>query len=285
MMFPRPIARAPAPIRLLFAIGLPAALLVWILPLLAIGYTSTRPPDALITGDFWGWPSLGQTTSNYATMLTASPTGQFLLNSLLVTMVAVAGTLVVSSMAGFALAKYRFPGANALLFVFILGNLVPFQALMIPVRNIFVGVLPLYDTPWALVLFHISFQTGFSTFFMRNFISELPDEPLNAARLDGASEFGILFRIVLPSVLPALAALAVLEFTFIWNDYFWSLTLVQSDTVRPIMAGLQSLRGMYLTSWPLLAAASILAALPPVFLFFFLQRFFVKGLTYGASGY
>jgi multiple sugar transport system permease protein len=208
--------------------------------------------------------------------------GQFVANSFLVTVPAVLGTIALSSMAGFALAKHEFWGNRLLLMMFVGGNLVPFQVLMIPVRDLMIG-LNLYDTRWSLILFHMAFQTGFCTLFMRNFIHELPDAVLDAARLEGASELRVFRSVILPLVRPALAALAVLTFTFVWNDYFWSLVLVQSDAVRPLTAGIQSLRGMWQTAWPLVAAASILAAIPPVAVFFLMQRHLIAGLTYSGS--
>jgi multiple sugar transport system permease protein len=149
---------------------------------------------------------------------------------------------------------------------------------MIPVRDLMTA-LDLYDTRAALILFHTAFQTGFATLFMRNFIRELPDPVLDAARIEGAGELSIFWRIVVPLVRPAMAAIAVLVFTFVWNDYFWTLVLVQSDSIRPLTAGLQTLRGMYQTSWHLVCAAAILAALPPVAMFFVMQRQLVAGLT------
>jgi multiple sugar transport system permease protein len=133
-----------------------------------------------------------------------------------------------------------------------------------------------------MIFFHRAFQTGFCTLFMRNFIRELPDSILDAARMEGAGELRIFWHVVLPLMRPAIAAVSVLVFTFVWNDYFWSLVLVQSDSVRPLTAGLQSLRGMWQTSWQLLSAGSILAALPPVALFFVMQRQLASGLTAGA---
>jgi len=102
---------------------------------------------------------------------------------------------------------------------------------------------------------------------------------LDAARMEGASELTVFRRVVVPLVHPAMAAIAVLVFTFVWNDFFWSLVLVQSDAIRPLTAGLQALRGMYQTSWQLLCAASLLAALPPVAMFFFMQKHLIAGLT------
>ena len=106
---------------------------------------------------------------------------------------------------------------------------------------------------------------------------------MESARIDGASEFRIFLQIIVPLVLPAMAALAVLEFTFIWNDYFWALVLVQSDAVRPVTAGLAALRGQWITAWNLISAGSIVAALPPVIMFFLMQKHFIAGLTLGAT--
>ena len=105
---------------------------------------------------------------------------------------------------------------------------------------------------------------------------------VESARIDGASEFRVYWSVILPLIQPALAALAVLEFTFIWNDYFWALVLVQEDEARPITLGLQALRGRWTTSWQLISAGSVIAALPPVLMFFMLQKHFITGLTLGA---
>jgi multiple sugar transport system permease protein len=281
-MFPLPIRRAPAAAQVVYRTALPVCLALWLLPLAAVMLTSVRSIDDLNRGNFWGWPSEFDLLENYVAVFTASPMGRFMINTLVITLAAVAGAIALACMAGFALAKYRFKGNLLLFAMFVGGNFVPFQILMIPVRDLAIG-LRLYDTYGALILFHMAFQTGFCTLFMRNFIKQLPDELIEAARVDGMSEFGILWRIVLPLVRPATAALAVLAFTFVWNDYFWALVLVQSDTVRPVTAGLQALRGMWLTSWQLLSAGAVIAALPPVVLFFLMQRQLIAGLTFGAT--
>jgi multiple sugar transport system permease protein len=257
-----------------------ACLAIWLLPLVGVALTSLQSSDDLNRGNLWSLPEKPQ-WANYAAVLAGSRMARFAMNSVLVTIPAVAGTILMSAMAGFALAKHSFAGNRVLLMVFVTGNLVPFQVLMIPVRDLMI-TLQLYDTRWALILFHMAFQTGFCTLFMRNFIRELPDPLLDAARVDGAGELKVFWHVVLPLVRPAIAALSVLVFTFVWNDYFWSLVLVQSDSVRPVTAGLQSLRGMWQTSWNLMAAASLLAALPPVAVFFVMQRHLVSGLTYAA---
>lgn len=281
-MFPAPIEHASTPAQVAYRAALVTALILWLLPLFGVALTSLRSIDDLNRGNYWGWPSDIQFIDNYLAVLTQSRMARFILNSFLITIPAVAGAVALSCLAGFALAKYRFPGNRVLFAIFIAGNLVPFQSLMIPVRDLML-LLGLYDTRWAIILFHIAFQTGFCTLFMRNFIRELPDALLETARLEGVGEFRILWQIVLPLVRPAIAAVSVLVFTFVWNDFFWSLVLVHSDEVRPVTAGLQSLRGMWIASWHLISAGSILAALPPVAVFFVMQRHFIAGLTLGST--
>jgi multiple sugar transport system permease protein len=282
-VFPTPIQRASAAGRFLYGMALLVTLIVWLLPLFAVMLTSVRSLEDLNRGNFWGRPETTHFVENYTTIFTVSPLGRFILNSFIITLPTVAGALALSCMAGYALARYRFRGSLLLFAAFIAGNFMPFQILMIPVRDLTVNIFGTYDTHIALIAFHSVFQTGFCTLFMRSFIRQLPQALIEAARLDGVGELKIFWFVVLPMVRPAIAALAVLVFTFVWNDFFWALVLVQSDAVRPVTAGLQSLQGMWLTSWQLISAASIVAALPPVLIFFVMQRHFVAGLTLGAA--
>ena len=281
-MFPTPIEKTSFPTRLGYKISLPIVLLIWLLPLIAVMMTSVRSLEDINQGNYWGWPNQWAFIENYTQVFSATPMATYFLNSLIITLPTVAGAIAISTMAGFALAKYGFKGNILLFAMFIAGNFIPFQILMIPVRNLTIS-LGMYDTVWALILFHIAFQAGFCTLFMRNFIKALPHELVEAARVEGANEFQIFYRVVLPLIRPAMAALAVLIFTFIWNDYFWALTLVQSDEVRPITVGLTALKGQWVASWQLISAGSIVAALPPVIMFFIMQRHFIAGLTLGAT--
>jgi multiple sugar transport system permease protein len=281
-MFPAPIDRFSWRIRIGYRVALIAALVLWLLPLLAILLTSVRSLEDINQGNYWGVPSQWRIWENYGAIFRGSPMLGYLLNSIVITVVSVVGTLVVSSLAGFALAMYRFRGGLLLFVMFVAGNFIPFQILMLPVRKLMVSI-GMYDSYWSLIIFHIAFQAGFCTLFMRNFIIALPRELFEAARLDGAGELQIFLRVVLPLVRPAMAALAVLTFTFVWNDYFWALVLVQSDEVRPITIGLSALRGQWVASWQMISAGAMVAALPPVVLFFAMQRHFIAGLTLGAS--
>ena len=191
------------------------------------------------------------------------------------------GAVALSCMTGFALAVYNFKGNLLIFFLFIAGNFVPFQILMVPVRDLSVQ-MGVYNSVWALILFHIAFQAGFCTLFMRNFIKALPRELIEAARVEGVNEFQIFWYIVIPLMKPAIAALSVLIFTFIWNDYFWATVLTQGVDSQPVTAGLYSLNGQWISQWHLVSAGSIVAALPPVVMFFTMQKHFIAGLTLGA---
>jgi multiple sugar transport system permease protein len=280
-MFPESIQKAPFFARCSYRIILYVVLIVWLLPLIGVLLTSFRSLADINSGNYWGWPTEFALVENYTQVFTVTPMIQYFFNSLVITIPTVVGTLTLSSLAGYSLAKHRFRGNFLIFALFIAGNFVPAQILMIPVRNLTLN-LGVYDTKMGLILFHTAFQTGFCTFFLRGFIKEIPHELVESARIEGASEFRVYWNIILPLLLPALAALAVLELTFIWNDYFWALVLVQGDEARPITLGIQALRGRWTASWHLISAGSIVAALPPVIMFFMLQKHFISGLTMGA---
>lgn len=279
-MFPRPIEQTAPTTRLLYRIAVPAALLLWLLPLLGVAVTSVRPASDLAQGNYFGVPS-ALAFSNYRDVFVNSPMAAYMLNSFKVTIPTVIGAVALSCMTGFALAIYNFRSNLLVFFMFVAGNFVPFQILMVPVRDLTLQ-LGMYNTWYGLALFHIAFQTGFCTLFMRNFIKALPFELIEAARVEGVSEVRIFWHVVLPLMRPAIAALSVLIFTFIWNDFFWATVLSSSPDSQPITAGLSSLNGQWIAQWHLVSAGSILAALPPVAMFFMMQRHFIAGLTLGA---
>ena len=279
-MFPRPIQQSSTGTQWLYTIALPIALVLWLFPLLGVALTSLRPASDLAQGNYFGMPS-GIAWENYAYIFTQTPIGQYMINSLWVTIPTVIGAVGLSLMTGFALAVYGFRGNILIFFMFVAGNFVPFQILMVPVRDMTLQ-LGMYDTWYGLALFHIAFQTGFCTLFMRNFIKALPFELIEAARVEGVKEWRIFWFIVLPLMRPAIAALSVLVFTFIWNDFFWATVLTQGVDSQPITAGLSSLNGQWIAQWHLVSAGSILAALPPVAMFFLMQKHFIAGLTLGA---
>ncbi len=279
-MFPRPITQLSVTSQTLYKIAVPVALFLWLLPLLGVALTSVRPASDLAQGNYFGLPS-ALAFENYALVFQNTPMLQYMLNSFWVTIPTVIGAITLSCLTGFALAIYRFPSNLILFFMFVAGNFVPFQILMVPVRDLTLS-LGMYNTWYGLALFHIAFQTGFCTLFMRNFIKALPFELIEAARVEGVAEWRIFWFIVIPLMRPAIAALSVLVFTFIWNDFFWATVLTTNASTQPVTAGLSSLNGQWIAQWHLVSAGSILAALPPVLMFFLMQRHFIAGLTLGA---
>ena len=280
-MYPRPISETQHRSRILYSLGVWTVLFLWLLPVFAIILTSFRTFEDVMAGNYWTWPEQTNFVGNFTAVFTQTNMLDYFFNSLIITLPATLAVLVLSTMTGFVLSRYPFRGGTLLFAIFIAGNFLPHQVFMIPVRDLMVS-LGLYDTFFALIVFHVAFQTGFATLFMRNFIAALPVELFQAARAEGASPLQILLQIVVPLVRPALAALAILLFTFIWNDYFWAIVLTQTDAVKPVTAGLANLRGEWVSSWNVISAATLFVAIPPVVMFFLMQRHFVAGLTMGA---
>lgn len=256
-------------------------LLTWLVPLGLALLTSIKTLDELVANGPLAWPE-GFRWQNFREAWNQGGLSRYMLNSFIITIPSLVLTLFLSAMAGFALARYKFRGNLIIYFTFVGGTLLPFQILMLPVFRLS-NELKLYNTYWVLIIFHVAFQLGFCTFVLRNFIRTIPGEIFDAARIDGAGEFRIFGQHVLPLTLPSLAALATLEFTWIFNDYLWALVLVQSDKLKPVTTGLNSLMGEYQRSWNILFAGTMIAVIPTVLLFIFLQRFFIRGLTLGSG--
>ena len=281
-MFQEPIQKRSPLAQLTYKFALPLSLLVWLMPLFAVMLTALRPAGDINAGNYWGMPSDILWYENFAEVIFNSEVGPYMLNSIKITVPTMLGAVGIACLTGYALAVYRFKLNLAVFFMFIAGNFVPFQILMVPVRDLTLQ-LGLFNSMWGLVLFHVAFQAGFCTLFMRNFIKALPFDLIEAARIDGAGEWRIFTRIVLPLMRPAIAALCVLIFTFIWNDFFWATVLIQSEADMPVTGGLKALNGQWVARWHLVSAGSIIAALPPVFMFFAMQKHFIAGLTLGAT--
>jgi multiple sugar transport system permease protein len=191
-------------------------------------------------------------------------------------------TTALAAIAAFALSRYRIPARRTILLVMLAGNLLPPQILLIPVSRIAQG-MGIYDTLFALVVVQVGFGLGFYTFVLHGFMRALPSEVFEAALLDGSGPGRTFWSIVLPLCRPALAALAALATTWIYNDLIWAMTVLQTDTKFPITAALLNLQGGYSNSWNVIAAGSLVAAVPTAIVFFVFQRHFVSGLLVGTG--
>lgn len=265
----------------LFYIALIPLLLVWLTPIFMTLLTSVRSLDDITMNGPLAWPRSFE-WGNFRQAWDTGGLSIYMRNSFLIAIPALFICLGFASMAAFALARFEFRGSKMLFFMFVGGSLLPFQILMLPVYRLS-NVLNLYDTIWVLIIFHGSFQIGFCTFVLRNFIRTIPGEIFDAARMDGANDFMVYRQHVLPLSLPSLAALATLEFTWIFNDYLWALILVQQNKLKPVTTGLASLRGEFMQAYNIQFAGTLIAVIPTVVLFMFLQRFFIQGLTMGSG--
>jgi multiple sugar transport system permease protein len=295
LVAPRPLRVRPprrlAPRRVLLYIFVTAMAVTWLIPLLWAIFTALRPYAETQLHGYVSLPS----TMNLENFVNAWTTGnfpRFYLNTVIVTVPAVIVTLIVASMVAFAVSKFSWRLNLLVLMVFTAGNLLPQQVIIVPLYRLYLA-LPLpkplsdnglvYDQFFGIILIHIAFQLGFCVFVLSNYMKTLSHELTEAALVDGASVLRIWWSIILPLCRPALAALATLEFTFIYNDFFWALILMKTGLKRPITSALQNLQGQFYTDTNMLAAGALLAAIPTILVFLALQRHFVSGLTLGST--
>jgi multiple sugar transport system permease protein len=265
--------------------------LLWLAPVLWTLYTSLRPYSDTAKH---GYVSLPRTLSfdNFSQAWSQAQMPHFFLNSLIITVPAVLITLLFASMVAFVVSRLSFRFNVALLILFMAANLLPQQVVLTPLYRLYLE-LPLpewlsdsgtvYDSYIGLIAINVAFQVGFCTFVLSNYMKTIPTSLNDAARVDGAGVLRQFFGVILPLCKPALAALATLEFTWIYNDFLWAVVLVQSGDKRPITSALANLQGQYFTDYNLLAAGAMLAAIPTLIVFAVLQRQFISGLTLGAS--
>jgi multiple sugar transport system permease protein len=240
-----------------------------------------------------GYVSLGGWTfSNYVEAWERGGFGRSLLNSVIITAPAVVLVLLLASCMAFVLARFSYRFNLTLLGVFLAANLLPPQALLVPVFRIyrlvevprwFSDTGTLLGSHWGLILINVAFQLGFCTFVLTNYMKTLPHEIYESAMLDGASVWRQYWQLTMPLCRPALAALAVLQTTWIYNEFFWATVLLQRGEKFPITSSLNNLRGQFFVDYNLLSAGSVIVALPVLVVFFVLQRHFVAGLTLGST--
>jgi len=254
---------------------------LWLVPIATALITSVRTNSDIISRGFLAIPN-ALSLQSYAEAWQRGGLAHYLPNSFIITIPSLIATLFLSSLSAYALSRFRFPGDRIILFIYVAGMMLPFQILLLPVFRL-TDALHIYNTYWAVIIFHTAFQLGFCTFVLRNYMRTIPGELLEAARMDGCGEFRIYSQIMMPLTLPAVAAVATLEFTWIFNDFLWALILIQNNALKPVTTGLASLQGQYRMDWTVIISGSLLAALPTDIVFLLLQRYFVAGLTLGAT--
>ncbi|MER6977374.1 carbohydrate ABC transporter permease [Streptomyces carpinensis] len=265
--------------------------LLWLVPLLWAVYTSLRPYSDTTRHGYLSWPH-SISLRNFTDAWEQSGMPHFFWNSVLITVPAVLGTLLFAAAVAFFVSRFDFRFNIALLMLFTAGNLLPAQVLITPLYRLYLLVplpawmsdsLLVYNSLWGIIFIHIAYQCGFCTFVLSNYMKTVPKEIFEAALVDGAPVWRQFFQIVLPLCRPAFAALATLESIWIYNDFFWSLALIETGAKRPITSALANLQGAYFTNPNLIAAGALLTAIPTLLVYFTLQRQFISGLTIGSG--
>jgi multiple sugar transport system permease protein len=265
--------------------------LIWIFPLAWAVYTSLRP---YAETNRLGYVSIGGVYNfdNYIESWTRGELIKYFINTIIILVPAVILVLLLASMMAFTVSRYRWRFNLTLLMVFTAANLLPPQVIITPLFRIFLK-LPLpsilsdngvfYDQYIGIMVIHVAFQLGFCTFVLSNYMKTLPKELTEAAVVDGAGVFRTYWSVIMPLTRPALAALATLQVTWIYNDFFWALILMKTGAKYPITSSLNNLKGQFFTDNNLIAAGSIMVAIPTLIVFFALQKQFVSGLTLGST--
>ena len=277
--------------RVLLHVFLAAVSLVWLAPVIWTVYTSLRPYGETAR---LGYVSIGGTygLENYIDAWDKADLPKYFANTMIIVIPAIILVLLLASMLAFAVSRFSWRFNLGLLMLFTAGNLLPQQVIITPLYRMYLA-LPLpsflsdnglwYDQYFGIMVIHVAFQLGFCTFVLSNFMKTLPFELNEAALVDGASVFRIWWNVIMPLCRPALAALATLQFTWIYNDFFWAIVLMKTGDKLPITSALNNLKGQFFVDNNLVAAGAILVALPTLIVFFALQQQFIRGLTLGST--
>ncbi|MEP7204423.1 MAG: carbohydrate ABC transporter permease [Ilumatobacteraceae bacterium] len=279
--------------RVALYVFLTAMALLWLVPLGGALYASVRPYNETQKLGIFSLPK-AMTLQNYRNAWTQGSMGRAFANTMFIVIPSLLLILALSSAMAFAVSRFSWRFNVTLLLIFTAGNLLPPQVLFQPLFQMF-KAMPwpdflsdtntgnLLGTKIAIIIVHVAFQTGFCTFVLSNYMKTIPRELGEAAMVDGASVVRQFFQIVMPLCRPALAALATLEFTWLYNDFFWAVVLLNQGDQRPITSSIANLGGQFFADDNLIAAASMIIAVPTIAVYFALQRHFISGLTLGAN--
>ena len=252
--------------------------LIWLVPFIGVFMTAVRPMDELLHG-WWDFSQFHPTLSNFVGALNhpTAPLKIGLINSLRVAVAATIFPIILATMAGYYIARYDFPLRKTVFTIIVLTLALPQQMIAVPIYQLLLK-LNLLDTFTGLIILHTSWGIPWITFFMRNFFTTLPTEIEEAARIDGAGDVRIFFKIALPLSLPALGSAAALQFTWVWSSFFLELITIYSPEKLLATQRIPLMRGVYHVDWGILSAAAITVMAVPIAVYLLLQRYYVRGM-------
>jgi multiple sugar transport system permease protein len=257
---------------------------IWLTPLVTTFLTAFKTPQEAAASFPWELPQGSALGDNLEWAWNRGRLGQSFVQSLIYAGGGAAFAIALASLAGFALVELRPSRAFGWFLLIYAGTIFPFQMYLLPLFYLFQAT-SLYDTQGGLLAFYTAIAIPFCLFVLRNHFTTIDHEIVEAAQMDGLSNFGIYGRIYMPLSIPAIAALFLFQFTWIWNDLLFGLTLAKSPAVRPIMAGLAGLRGTYAAqNTPGVLAGALLASVPTILIFILLGRYLLRGMTLTTSG-
>ncbi len=274
-------------------LGSPVASLVvvvlavlWTIPTFGLLVTSFRKPADILANGWWNaFADPDLTLDNYAAVLGAQNSGHSLtdafVNSVVIAIPSVLAPVVLALLAAYAFAWTRFPGRDFLFVLVFALQVVPIQVTLVPLLQLFAGA-GLAGTFWPVWISHAIFSLPLAVFLLHNFMREIPGELIDSARVDGADHAQVFLRVIVPLMMPAVAAFAIFQFLWVWNDLLVALTFASSPSTNPMTVALANLVGSRGNAWYLLSAGAFVSMIVPLAVFFSMQRYFVRGLLAGS---
>jgi alpha-glucoside transport system permease protein len=264
-------------------IALIAISVIWLVPTVGLAITSFRPRSDIASSGWWTALSHWHwTIHNYGSVIHATGMGHAWVNSLIITVPATLLPLTLGALAAYAFAWIPFPFRDTIFLVVIVLMIVPIQTSLVPLLKLFREHGHLNNGYWGIWLAHTAFGLPFAIFLLRNFFITLPKDLIEAARMDGATNFAIFRRVVVPLSVPALASYGIFQFLWVWNDLLMALIFVSDPSKQPMTVRIPYLLSTYGQEYHLLSAAAFLLMVVPLVVFFSLQRYFVQGLLAGS---